>query len=112
VRGIIGRGMERRRIFLNAADREDSASRLNPLRAGVVRDLKEFDRSRWSGHCALMGEVKRPWQETRFVLSFFGSRGATREMYLQFVQQGVGQGRRPELVSGGLIQSLGKGRRC
>jgi hypothetical protein len=54
-----------------------------------------------------MGKVKRPWQQRRYVLSFFGSGAKAREEYLRFVEQGVGQGRRPELVGGGLIRSLG-----
>jgi putative transposase len=55
----------------------------------------------------MMGKVERPWQETRYVLSFFGSGAKAREEYLRFVERGVGQGRRPELVGGGLIRSLG-----
>jgi putative transposase len=80
---------------------------LNPLRAGVVHDLDGLNRSRWSGHSAVMGKVKRPWQETRYVLSFFGREASARKKYLRFVEEGVDQGRRPELVGGGLIRSLG-----
>jgi len=41
---------------------------LNLLRAGRVKDLKELDRSLWSGHSALVGKVKRQWQNTDYVL--------------------------------------------
>jgi hypothetical protein len=55
-----------------------------------------------------MGRKKRPWQDTEYVLSYFGSRmSAARKRYLSYVEAGVGQGRRPELVGGGLIRSLG-----
>jgi hypothetical protein len=45
---------------------------LNLLRAGLVKDILELNQSLWSGHSALMGKVKREWQKTEYVLSFFG----------------------------------------
>jgi putative transposase len=33
---------------------------LNPLRAEVVHDLEDLNRSRWSGHSAVIAKVKRP----------------------------------------------------
>ncbi len=80
---------------------------LNPLRAGLVKDIKELNRSPWSGHSALMGKVKRPWQNTGHVLSFFESRGNAQNNYLKYVKKGIDKGRRPELVGGGLIRSMG-----
>jgi putative transposase len=81
---------------------------LNLLRAGLVKDLEAFNRSAWSGHSALLGKVKRDWQETGYVLSFFGkSLAASRRNYMQFVQEGIPLGKRPDLVGGGLIRSLG-----
>jgi len=41
------------------------------------------------------------------VLSFFGSSKNSRKNYLQYVKKGIDQGRRPELVGGGLIRSMG-----
>jgi putative transposase len=38
--------------------------RLNPIRAGMVRDRGDLDRHRYSGQSVLMGKVKRAWQET------------------------------------------------
>ena len=55
-----------------------------------------------------MGERECDWQETKYVLSYFGkglSEG--RENYYSYAKKGMGQGRRPELVGGGLIRSLG-----
>ena len=46
---------------------------LNLLRAGLVKNLKELGRNPWSGHSALIGKVKRKWQNTGYVLSYFGS---------------------------------------
>lgn len=81
---------------------------LNPLRAKIVSDLNELARYPYSGHSALMGKVRQQWQDTKYVLSCFG-RGirAARKGYLSYVNAGIEQGRRPELVGGGLVRSLG-----
>jgi putative transposase len=80
---------------------------LNLLRAGLVKDLKELGRNGWSGHSALVGKVKRQWQNTEYVLSFFGDMDNARRNYIQYVREGVDQGRRRELVGAGLIRSMG-----
>jgi putative transposase len=80
---------------------------LNLLRAGLGKDLKELNRNPWSGHSALSGKVKREWQNTEYVLSFFGNSKNSRKNYLQYVKKGIDRGRRPELVGGGLIRSMG-----
>lgn len=81
---------------------------LNPLRAGIVKDLRGLDRYPYTGHAALMGRVPRPWQATGDVLGRFtrGLRHA-RAQYRAFVTAGIPLGRRPELQGGGLIRSLG-----
>jgi len=80
---------------------------LNLLRAGLVKDLKELNRNPWSGHSALVGKVKRGWQNTEYVLTFFGDSDNSRKNYSRYVGKGIDQGRRPELVGGGLIRSMG-----
>jgi len=80
---------------------------LNLIRAGMVKSIKELNRSPWSGHSALIGYVKRDWQDTGYVLSLFGKRGSGKSKYKEFVKNGIDVGRRPELVGGGLIRSLG-----
>jgi len=81
---------------------------LNPLRAKIVTDLKELDRYSYCGHSALMGKKKRQWQDIEYVLGFFGKRiGKARKEYRSYVEKGIPMGRRPELVGGGLIRSLG-----
>ena len=55
-----------------------------------------------------MGKRDCEWQETKYVLSYFGKGLLNgRENYHSYVKKGMGQGRRPELVGGGLIRSLG-----
>jgi len=41
------------------------------------------------------------------VLSYFGKGLRSRKNYLQFIEEGISLGRRPEMVGGGLIRSLG-----
>jgi REP element-mobilizing transposase RayT len=80
---------------------------LNLLRGGLVKDISELSHSLWSGHSALMGKVKRDWQDSDYVLSLFGQDRNCRRNYQRYVQKGVELGRRPELVGGGLVRSLG-----
>jgi hypothetical protein len=55
-----------------------------------------------------MGKRKRQWQDTEYVLGLFGKRTSeARRSYRAFVKKGIDMGRRPELVGGGLIRSLG-----
>lgn len=81
---------------------------LNPLRAKVVSDISGLNKYDYSGHSVLTGNKKCEWQDTEYVLSYFGKRvGASRKHYITYMEEGVKQGRRPELVGGGLIRSLG-----
>jgi len=81
---------------------------LNPLRAGIVRDMGELSRYAWCGHGAILGLVDVDWQDTDYVLKFFGNRlKRARESYSVFTANGVMQGKRADLVGGGLIRSVG-----
>jgi len=81
---------------------------LNPLRVGLVRTLSELKSYPWSGHAVLMGRVKHEWQGREYVLSWFGKGvGEARRAYLRYMEEGVTQGRRPDLVGGGLVRSYG-----
>jgi hypothetical protein len=81
---------------------------LNPLRAKIIKDLKALRKYRWCGHSVLMGKAEASFQNTEYVLKFFGrSAGQARRAYENFVANGVRQGRRPDLVGGGLLRSVG-----
>jgi putative transposase len=81
---------------------------LNPLRAKSVIDLENLDSYLYCGHSALMGEVKRDWQDVEYVLGFYGKgAGIAQEKYRSYMEEGIKLGKRPELVGGGLIRSLG-----
>jgi len=81
---------------------------INPLRAGLVKNLEELENYPWCGHGILTGRLKSDWQEKDFVLGFFGpKRGKAIRAYREFVEAGKGLGPRPDLVGGGLIRSMG-----
>ena len=80
---------------------------LNPVRAGLVEGMDELDRYEWSGHSVLMGNREVPGQRTDEVLAYFGKRlKSGRRHYRDFVAEGISQGKRNELVGGGLRRSL------
>jgi putative transposase len=80
---------------------------LNPVRAGKVRTIKELERYPWSGHSAIMGMVKREWQDTGEILSYFGKGRQSVKRYAAFVEEGISRGKREDLVGGGLLRSVG-----
>lgn len=100
---------------------------LNPLRAKLVKDMKELDKYLWTGHSALLGKRKNALipdvplinagenngkflaeKTVEDVLQYFGKDlKEARRRYRQFVKNGIEQGRRPELQGGGLVRSAG-----
>ncbi|PIP43212.1 MAG: hypothetical protein COX17_08305 [Deltaproteobacteria bacterium CG23_combo_of_CG06-09_8_20_14_all_60_8] len=81
---------------------------LNPLRARQVKAPADLDNYQWSGHVVLLGRHANDWQDRDYVFSMFGkTKKAAQAAYQKFVLDGVRQGRRPELVGGGLIRSMG-----
>jgi putative transposase len=81
---------------------------LNPLRAGLAHTLDELDAYPYSGHSVIMGREGHKWQDREYVLKLFGTKeGRAKKEYRRFVEAGIGQGRRPELVGGGLVRSQG-----
>src|SRR3990172_1092776 len=81
---------------------------LNPLRAKMVKSIEELDEYPYSGHSVLIGKRGHKRQDRDYVLREFGSKeGSAKKEYRKFMEAGMGQGRRPELVGGGLIRSQG-----
>ena len=79
---------------------------LNPLRAGLVKDMESLDRYPWSGHAVLMGKVEFAGQQVDEILSRFGrSSTKARRNYREFIADGVPHGQRADLVGGGLKRS-------
>jgi REP element-mobilizing transposase RayT len=81
---------------------------LNPLRAGLVQDMKQLKQYQYCGHSILMGKRKNDWQDTDKVLGMFGEKaGPARRAYRAFVEKGITHGKRSDLTGGGLVRSAG-----
>jgi len=101
---------------------------LNPLRAGIVKDLKVLDKYPWTGHSTILGKKKNPLipdkpnkhkkaskpektlteKTVEDILLHFGDTvEVAHRRYRQFVKNRVDQGKRPELQGGGLVRSAG-----
>jgi putative transposase len=81
---------------------------LNPLRAGIVPNVELLERFRWCGHGVLLGKQACSWQDSQHVLALFGRTiSEARRLYRVFVREGSSQGRREELVGGGIVRSQG-----
>ncbi|MGD9057482.1 MAG: transposase [Desulfobacterales bacterium] len=81
---------------------------LNPLRGKIVKDIEHLDKYPYCGHSAILGNKSNSWQEIDKILALFhDKRHLALRSYRNFVKKGVAQGRRPELVGGGLIRSVG-----
>jgi REP element-mobilizing transposase RayT len=81
---------------------------LNPLRAGLVKELKDLDKYPYCGHSVLMGKRKHDWQDADYVLKIYNNKySMARRRYREYVKKGITDGRRSDLVGGGLIRSAG-----
>ena len=70
--------------------------------------MSELDKYHWSGHGVLVGKINHEWQDRDYVLSLFGEKGGeARRASRKHVQEGIDEGRHPELVGGGLVRSVG-----
>jgi putative transposase len=81
---------------------------LNPIRAGMVTTTKQLEKYPWSGHSAIIGTLKREWQDTGEVLRYFGKGKQSVRRYATFVEEGISRQKRECLVGGGgLLRSVG-----
>jgi len=81
---------------------------LNPLRAGMIKDVKSLNKYKWSGHSVIMGRNPAKWQSIGEILGRFGNkRSVAMQKYLDFVVDGAGMGKRYDLTGGGLRRSAG-----
>jgi REP element-mobilizing transposase RayT len=81
---------------------------LNPLRARLVKNLAKLDRYPFCGHSVIVGKQKNKWQNREYVLRYFGKKESKAiKRYRKFVIEGIEEGKRPDLVGGGLIRSQG-----
>jgi putative transposase len=70
----------------------------NPVRSGIAQQCGEY---RWSSHRAYCGEGVIPWLTTDWVLDQFSDQAdIARQLYIEFVQQGIAEEHRPEFHRG------------
>lgn len=71
---------------------------LNPVRAGIVERVDDYP---WTSLQTYLGKEKLSWLNTDWVLGHFGSRKrAAQKRFKEFIQEGLGQGRREEFHKG------------
>lgn len=81
---------------------------LNPLRANIVSGIKALDEYPFSGHSAVMGRCKNPWQDVDGVLKLYADKvQVARDNYRTFIEKGIELGKRDDLTGGGLVRSSG-----
>ena len=81
---------------------------LNPLRAGIVSSLEELGGYRYCRHNGIIARNSDSWLAADQVLIRFGkSVKASSKSYEAFIADGAGQGRRNDLIGGGLFRSAG-----
>jgi len=78
----------------------------NPVKAGIVPDVRRLADYPWSGHAVMMGRINRPWQDADEILGLFGESVRTaRKRYEEFMSQDDASGN--DLEGGGLVRSCG-----
>lgn len=64
---------------------------LNPLRAGIVKNINELTEYQWSGHREILGFEKSGWFSCDEVLGKFGKRKVeARKAYVEWLAAGIG----------------------
>ena len=76
---------------------------LNPIKAHIINTIEELDSYPWSGHRIVMGRKDFSWQDSEYVLRWFGN---SKKSYRAFVQKGI-EAPEADLEGGGLIRSSG-----
>ena len=81
---------------------------LNPLRAAIVKNLRALNKYPYCGHSSIVGKTSYDWQDVDYILkSFASNRPESIRRYREFVKKAIAQGRRSDLVGGGLVRSAG-----
>lgn len=81
---------------------------LNPIRAKMIKDITMLSNYAWTGYSALLGVYKRDFQDIDEILERFGkSRNEAAKKIKIFMEEGLKQGKREDLIGGGLRRSAG-----
>jgi putative transposase len=80
---------------------------LNPLRARIIPDSRALKSYAYTGHSVILGNQENSWQDIGFVLDYFDRKVFLgRRKYRKYVEEGVGEGERADLVG---VRKLGRG---
>ncbi len=81
---------------------------LNPLWAGIVRNLWNLNKYKWTGHSVLMGNAEHSFQVVDEVLGMFSKRaGAARRALQDFMREKEARQDQSIFGGGGLVRSMG-----
>jgi putative transposase len=81
---------------------------LNPVWAGMVRNLRALAKYKWTGHSVLMGHSMREFQIVDDVLARFANRaGPARKALVEFMGEDGASDDMKTFEGGGLIRSMG-----
>lgn len=81
---------------------------LNPIRVGSVKSLKTLNKYPYTGHACLMDQFSNDWQDTSYPLQWFGKqKQRAQKRYLNYIKEGIPEGRREDLTGGGLLRTVG-----
>jgi len=81
---------------------------LNPLKAGILKELTALDIYPWTGHAGMLGNAYWEWHAIEEVLHLFSAAPAVaRRQYRRFVASGIEKQELDDLSGGGLVRSYG-----
>jgi len=70
--------------------------------------MNKLDKHPWCGHSVLMNKTKQAWQNVDYVYGLFSEKKRlARTKYRVFVEKGILQCKRADLIGGGLLRSIG-----
>jgi hypothetical protein len=71
-----------------------------------------LDKYPYAGHSAVMGRVENEWQDTDYVLGWFGKRATSaRSKYHDFIKEGISMAKRLKISPAAVAQSVTRGER-
>lgn len=80
---------------------------LNPLLGGLVGSIEELEKFAWCGQADLLGSIRHPWLDRRYVLGFFGgTEPRALCAYAKYLQEELGQPIDGKLDGGGRTRSI------
>jgi putative transposase len=81
---------------------------LNPIRSGKIKSMMSLNKYPYSGHSYILGNLENEWQNCAYTLKWFDrQKKKSRIDYLEFIKDGLQEGKRHDLTGGGLLRTAG-----